>query len=155
MTDNFSGPLVGQIVFGNSPLFDDLQATIPVQDILEEGMVFPVEEESTQNNARGEAEQASVKLTFSLPVFVRETDGLQDFELFLDHSPKVWVLMRNQFLTEEDLFLRLGGLVGLKVRKVSNENAQFGNFGVTVYTFETTYARSGQGYEIVADADLF
>jgi hypothetical protein len=139
------GPLTGSIEIATTAIFTTV-ITIPLDDIAEEGIVMPTEEESTQNNVRGESDQTGVKLTFSIPVFNQALASLTTLRGYALNRTRVFVRLTDA----NGHKVALGALIGMRVRKVANQNAQFGSYGTEMFMFEATFARSGQGYAITA-----
>jgi len=138
----FRGPLFDQITLSDSVDFTTDVWSIPVADVLEEAAQMPTEEESTVSNLRGESEQASVRLTFVLPVFERSNSDLEEIDNWIASRTRVYVRLRES----SGNVLQLGITRGLRVRKLDALNAQFGQIGATSYLFETTYSQSGAEY---------
>jgi hypothetical protein len=142
----FQGPLTGSVEIATAANMST-PILIPLDDIAEEGIVMPTEEEATQNNVRGESDQVSVRLTFSMPVFVQAASGaLATLRGYATARTRIWVRLTDA----NGHKVTIGGTVGTRVRKVANQNGVFGSYGTEMFMFEATFARSGQGYTLTA-----
>lgn len=124
---------------------DQSPPTATFDDILEEGASFPSEEEATQNLIAGEAEQASVKLVFAFPVLDSAEDFVDRVTAFANTRRRVFAKLTNA----KGVQRIYGGDKGMRVRRVVNDDMGYGKIGATLFTFESTHDKSGDGVETV------
>jgi len=141
----FRGPLTGTIEVATAANMST-PTLIPLDDVFEEGIQMPQEEEGTQNNVRGESEQISTRLTFIVPVFNQALAALTTINGFIANRTRVWVRITDAAGNK----VTMGGTAGCRVRRLANQNAVWGNAGAIAYTFETTSGVSGTGYTYTA-----
>lgn len=111
-------------------------AYVDIDDVSEEASSFPEMDEATKNIITGEADQVSVKTSFTIAFNKRANTAITILD---DTLPgRVWV----GFEDADGKTVIYGGNLGMKVRRLDNHKLGYGEQSLVIFKFERTGRRS-------------